>query len=349
MISRTMPEPLNKTAPRKITLNDIALSLGVSKATVSLALNDDPRVAEKTKESVNQKAIELGYVYNRGAAGLSKGTSKTVGLVVHDFTNPYFTEVCATIEGVLRQNGRMPFLCNTHESFEYQNHFLKALIEHRVDGLILCPAAGTTVDSLQLLLNHRLPTVLITRYITGADFDFVFNDDHLSLKLTTEHLIKLGHQKIFMIGGGHQVTSGENRLNGYLEAMTINGLRCGPETIIDCELSSKDGEEAILRVMSRPDPPTGVVCLTDQIAMGVLSGLHKLRLKPGRDVAVTGCDDIEEAGRGYVQLTTARIQKTMIGQKATEMLLQRINNPEMPRQELVLDSELIIRKTCGSG
>ena len=103
-------------------------------------------VATKTREKILNKIEELGYVYNRGAAGLSTGQTRIIGLAVHDITNPYFSEVCAAIESVLSQNDRMSFLCNTNESLERQRRFFKTLVEHSADGMILCPAAGTDMD-----------------------------------------------------------------------------------------------------------------------------------------------------------------------------------------------------------
>ena len=103
---------------RNLRLSDIAAALGISKATVSLAINNNPKVSEKTRQRVLEKIKELGYVYNRGAAGLSTGTSNTIGLAVHNLSNPYFTEVCSAVESVFSDKGRMPFLCNTRESLD---------------------------------------------------------------------------------------------------------------------------------------------------------------------------------------------------------------------------------------
>jgi LacI family transcriptional regulator len=334
--------------PRNVTLSDIAAALGVSKATVSLAMNHDPKVAAKTRQKVLQKIKELGYVYNRGAAELSKGNTSIVGLAVHDFTNPYFTHVCAAIEEVLSQSGRIPFLCNSHESVEYQSKFIRTLCEYRVDGIIMCPVVGTTPESLQLLSKRGMPTVLFTRAVPGAGLDFVCNNDSRSMQMATEHLISLGHRKIVLVGGGLLTSSAVNRREGFLKTMVRRGLPVNPDMMVDCEFSPLGGEEAIHRIMSWPDPPTAAACLTDRIALGVLSGLHKLGLRPGRDLAVTGCDDIEEAARGYVQLTTVRINKIQMGLEATAMLMNRIADPSLPRQKKVTGSELIIRKSCGA-
>lgn len=331
-----------------LTLSDVAAALGISKATVSLVINSDSRVAEKTRKIVLNKIEELGYVYNRGAAGLTTGRSNTIGLAVHDLTNPYFTEVCSAIESVLSKNGRMSFLCNTRESQEQQRRFVEALIEHRADGLILCPADNTDLESLRPILNRRLSTVLIARDIEDSSLDFVGNDGKLALKLVTEHLISLGHKRIAMIGGGQRTSASKRRRSGFYSALKVHNIPLDTTLVIDCDTTPKGGEDSIQRIMRLPSPPTAAVCFADLVALGVLSGLHHMNLIPGKDMAVVSCDDIEEASRGYVQLTTARIQKSEIGRRAAEMLLERIEHPQRAPQKILFKPQLIIRKSCGS-
>lgn len=332
----------------KLTLNDIAKVLGLSKSTISLAINNDPRVADKTREKIFNKIDEMGYVYNRGAAGLATGKTNTVGIAVHDLPNPFFATLCFAIESVFSRTDRLSFLCNTNESLERQEKFIEGLIEHRADGLILCPAVNTTSESIRMVFEKNLPTVLIVRDIAGAPLDFVGNDGQMAGKLATEHLINLGHTRIAMIGGGHLTSSALNRRAGFLAAMKNNNIPPDSTLVIDCGTSPEDGEEGLRKALEISPPPTAVVCLTDQIALGVISGLHFMNLRPGIDLAITSCEDIADAARGYIQLTTARISKSKIGETAAEMLIKRIENPALPPRKILFNSELIVRKTCGS-
>jgi LacI family transcriptional regulator, galactose operon repressor len=338
----------SKSKSRNITLNDVARELSVSKATVSLAINGSPLVAKKTRQKILHKIEELGYVYNRGAAGLSTGKTQIIGLAVHDITNPYFSEVCAAIESILSQNQRMSFLCNTSESLERQRRFFTTLVEHGADGMILCPAAGTDMGSLQPLIRRGIPTVLLTRDVEGVELDFVGNDDTLSLKLVTDHLIRLGHRRIAMLGGGQQTSTSEKRRTGYFLAMQENGISVDPALVVDCDTNPPAAEKATRRILARNDRPSAIVSYTDQVALGAISGLFSMGLKPGKDIAVAGCDDIPEAGRAYVQLTTARIQKWAIGETAANLLIKRVSNPDLPLQRVILAPQLIIRNSCGS-
>ena len=333
---------------RNITLNDIAKAVGVSKATVSLAINNDPRVAEETRRNIQKMAGELGYVYNRGAAGLSTGMSHTVGLAVHDITNPFFTEVCAEAEARLSQNGKLAFLCNTNESLEHQSRFIDALIEHRADGLILSPADSTDAEALKPIFTTNLPTVLIARYVEGLKLDFVGNDGVLAFKMATEHLIKLGHTRIAMAGGGQQTTVSNNRKTGFIETMKEHGLEVDPAHFVKCPTTPKGGEEAVEHILGLKNPPTAILSFTDLVGLGVLSGLHRRGLTPGKDLAVVSCDDIEEADRGYTQLTTIKTKKGEIGRQAAELLIRRINTPDAAQRHIHLKSELVVRKSCGA-
>lgn len=345
-------KPSGNSAPlksaKKLTLQDVANALGVSKATVSLCLNGSSLVADKTRESVLNKIDELGYVYNRGAAGLSTGESKTIGLAIHALTNPYFTGVCASIEAILSLNGRMSFLCNTDESLERQARFLKELSEHNADGLILCPALGTTAKDLGLLRKNNLPVVLIARDIPSSGLDYVGNDDELALLLATEHIIKKGHKRIAMLGGSKQTSVGRLRRQGFVKAMQSAGLEIVEELLVGCSGNAMGGEAAAIHIMQQSSPPTALVCFNDLIALGAISALHQLGLTPGKDVAVMGCDDIEEGSRAYVQLSTVNVKKGSIGQEAAEILLARLNDPDMPVQRVLQKPELEVRQTCGN-
>ncbi len=338
--------PINKIK-KSATLNDIAKLSGVSKATVSLIINSDSRVADRTRRKVLEVIEELGYIHNRGAAGVSTGRTNTVGLAVHDITNPYFAEVLADCEAVLSRNDKLAFLSNTKESIEQQSRFIEALIGYRSDGLILSPADGTDLDDLLPIFKSYLPTVLIARQVEGTKLDFVVNDGVLAIKKATEHLIRLGHTRIAMAGGGQKTSVSKNRSVGFVSAMQKNALEVDQSLIVKCETSPGGGVDALSMLLSHNNPPTAVVCFTDLVAVGIISELHNRGLEPGKDLAIVSCDDIDEASRGYVQLTTMKTQKSEIGRLAAELLIRRINDPKAPLKHIYLPSELIIRKSCG--
>lgn len=331
----------------KVTLQDIARALGVSKATVSLAMNNSTLVADKTKALVRQKSEELGYVYNRGAAGLSTGETRTIGLAVHDFSNPYFISLCESVEAVLSMSGRMSFLCNTDESLERQARFINELIAHNADGLILGPAVGTTLDDLKPLLDRKVPIVLLGRDVEGSPVDLVRNDDQLALALATQHIISLGHRRIAMLGGSKNTTVGCNRRSGFLRAMESAGLEVEADFLFGCEPTAAGGQIAAHAVMAASELPTALVCFNDMVALGAMSVLCDLGWTPGKDIAVIGCDNVEEGGRSYTGLSTVHVQKEAIGHEAAEILVNRLDNPLAELKRVVKEPALLVRKTCG--
>ena len=331
----------------KVTLQDIARALGVSKATVSLAMNDSTLVADKTKKLVRQKSEELGYVYNRGAAGLSTGETRTIGLAVHDFSNPYFISLCESVEAVLSMSGRMSFLCNTDESLERQARFINELVAHNADGLILGPAVGTTLDDLKPLLDRKVPIVLLGRDVVGAPVDLVRNDDQRALMLATQHIISQGHHRIAMLGGSKNTTVGHNRRAGFLQAMESAGVEVDPDFLIDCEPTTAGGLAAAQALMAKNELPTALVCFNDMVALGAMSALCDMGRAPGKDIAVIGCDNVEEGGRSYIGLSTVQVQKEAIGHEAAEILVNRLDNPETELRRVVKEPTLLVRKTCG--
>ena len=325
---------------------DIASSLGVSKGTVSMALNGNDRVARKTRESVHARARELGYVYNRAAASLATGVTGLVGLAVHNLTNPYFTQVCSAIEHELELSGKFALLCNLDESREKQTRFLQALREQNADGLIICPAIGTTVADLAVF-NDIGPVVLFARDVPGSGYDYVGNDDHLAMTMATRHLFELGHRRLGFICGGNSTTVSIERRDGYLQAHREYGIEADPDLMVEVKLVPEGGDEGARKLMAKTRPPTGIVCLTDYMALGAVSALHSMGLKPGVDVAIIGCDGISEGERAYINLSTIDVQKQRLGQTAAQLLQSRLKYPDKAPQIIRIEPVARYRNSCG--
>lgn len=330
-----------------VRLSDVATALGVSKGTVSMALKGNPVVAEQTRKTVAAKAEELGYIYNRGAASLSTGVTGLVGLAVHNLANPYFARVCAAIEEELEKHGQIALLCNLDESREKQARFIKSLNEQNADGLIICPAAGTTAEELPKRLGNGSPVVLFAREIEGAAYDFVGNDDETAMRLATRHIIEQGHTRIAFIGAGTTTSVARRRKDGFLAEMASAGQIADPALLIDSSIYPEGGEKAVEELMSMPAPPTAVICFTDYVAFGAYSKLHELGYAPGQDVALIGCDGISEGARSYVKLSTINVQKRLIGETAAKFLQKRLEDPGAARQEIYTSPLPLFRSSSG--
>ena len=335
----------NRNRQTRITLTEVADHAGVSRSTVSLVLRGSPLVAAETRERV-QAAIEaLGYIYNRGAATLRAARTQTVGLLVCEINNPFYGEMTAGVDDVLDKEGLVAFLANTAESPERQDRFLQRMREHNVDGVILCPAAGSRPDLLDRLRQWRLPCVQALRFLSARDGDYAGVDYEFGMEMVTEHLIRLGHTRIAFVGGNLAHSATTARRTGFTAAMRRHGL--SPDMTVRCPLTRRAGAETIGTLLDRPDPPTAALCFNDVVAFGVMLGLEARGLKAGRDIAVTGFDDVPEAALSRPALTTVATSARQIGQEAARLLLRRIADPQGPQERVILPSRLVVRESCG--
>ncbi len=330
------------------TVKDIARHAGVSPATVSLVLRNSPLVAETTRAGVQSSIHSLGYVYDRAAANLRARLTHTVGLVICEITNPFYAALAAGVDNALDQAGWVAFVANTSESPERQSRFIARMREHRVDGILLAPAEGTSPSSINELGRQGLPVVQMLRRVGQHNGDYVSADFGLGMALAAEHLIRLGHRRIAFIGGGRRVTPARDRAEAFREILPRFGLPVGP--IVKCMPTREGGASAIEELFrTKAAAPTAVLCHNDLCALGAMLGLVDRGLVPGRDVAVIGFDNIPEAAMHRPALTTVAIGAREIGEEAARLLLRRIKSPEASSESIVLPPKLIIRSSCGGG
>ncbi|SED21924.1 transcriptional regulator, LacI family [Rhizobiales bacterium GAS188] len=333
--------------PARLTLRDLATHAGVSRATVSLVLRKSPLVAEKTRLRVRESMAALGYVYNRGAANFRTQKTQTVGVAMNELVNPYFSELTAAIERALAKAGRTVFLSNSSEDPSVQDSFIATMREYNVEGLVICPTKGSNPKTLRRLTEFGMPCVLISRNLPGSGLDYAGNDHRLGTRLATEHLISLGHRRIAMVGANELISTGIERREGYEQALAAHDLAIDRELILPGPPTRSFGAEAVKALIAMPEPPTACVCFNDVIAFGVMLGLRQIGLEPGRDFAVTGCDDIAEAALWTPALTTVAVDSIGMGEAAARLLIERSADFGLPRRQVVLQPKLIVRASSG--
>ncbi|QPC85532.1 substrate-binding domain-containing protein [Mesorhizobium sp. NBSH29] len=332
---------------QKIKLSTIADALGVSTATVSLALRDSALVADATRERIKEHARAIGYIYNRRAASLRTSRSGIVGVVVHDIMNPFFAEILRSIETELDRSRQTFILSNHYDKVEKQRTFIDTLLQLGADGVIMSPAIGTPAEDIQLIEDNGLPAVLIARSVEGVDVPVFRGDDAYGTALATNHLISLGHRRIAMIGGTDQTSTGRDRYQGYANAMTAAGLEIKPHWRIPGPRTKQAGFEAASQFLALKDKPTGVVCWNDLVAIGLMNGIARAGLVAGVDVSVTGYDDLEEAAIAMPALTTVWNGQREVGRRAASALLDRLNGIEVHNSHELIRPELHVRQSTG--
>ena len=329
----------------RVTLQIIADHLEVSTATVSLALRESPLVAEGTRLRVQQIAREMGYSYNRSAASLRTDRTNIIGVGFHDITNPYFAELLAAIEESAAAHGRSILLGTYAEDMERQERVLNTLKEYRPDGMIICPAGGTTADTLAHLIAAQVPMVQLSREIAGIGLDFVGSDDRHGTVLALEHLLALGHRRVAFLGESQLISTGRNRYSGYRETLAKHGIAYDQRLVYSGYGTRETGLKGIQQVLDVAEPPTAAVCFNDLTAFGAMLGLRHRGLEAGSDFSLVGCDDVQEAAQWYPALTTVKNFQADMGRQSAEMLVRRIADPLAPIQRVVLTPELVLRGT----
>jgi LacI family transcriptional regulator len=333
-----------RPGPReRVTLHDIARRLDVSTATVSLALRGATVVADSTRLRVQTLARELGYSCNRSAASLRTARSDMLGVALHDIADPALGALLAGFEEAAVGLGQSLLLGTCAEDLARQERVLAMLREHRPDGILACPAAGTPLTAYDPLVAAGIPLVQVTRELEGAGLDYVGADDAAAVELAVGHLVGLGHVRIGMIGGTDAISTGRARRRGFGAALARCGLPADPALMIAGAGTRETGIAGMSRLLALPEPPTALFCFNDLVAFGAMLGLRHAGREAGRDLAVVGCDDVAEAALWAPGLTTIRTRHDEIGRRAADLLVRRIADPAGAPERVLLAPELVVR------
>ena len=336
----------NKTNKR-VTLVDVARDAGVSRATASLVLRNSPLPAEETRQRVLKSMKKLGYVYNRNAARMRTSQSFSIGVIVLDITNPFFAELTIGAEGYLEQSGYVALLANTSDTADKQSRALETVREHGVDGVLLCPARGTSIDEIDQL-QSQLPVVLFVRSLPEIDIDYVGSANEKGVELAVTHLLDHGHQRIAYIGGPQSSSIRQERELGYRQTLTQHRIEVDETLLVNTPVTRDGGFNAVKDLLEMPSPPTAAVCYNDVVAFGVMLGLQAAGRNPGEDFGVVGFDNIADAATWPPALTTISGDPRVIGETAVTRLIERIKNPDLAPEQIILPSTLVVRNSCGS-
>jgi DNA-binding LacI/PurR family transcriptional regulator len=334
----------------RVTLMDVARHCGVSRATVSLVLNDSPLVAATTRDRVRQAMTELGYVYNRAAASLRTQHSDAIGVVLTNITNPYFAEFATGLQDVLTSSGTVPLLAVSNEDRDLQHRLIKSLVERNVDGIVLIPAHGTTPDNLPNLLGT--PLVLLARRLSGTDVDYVGAQNWDGGYAAAEHLYNHGCRRIAFVGGFTDSSAREERAGGVAAFLKDHGLDLDADNSVVCEPTRPQAREAAMGLLTKNpevDGPNvdGIVCFSDVVAFGVLDAIADTGRSIGSDVRVIGFDDVHDAGFNRPSLSSVAVPARETGRRAAQLVLERAAGSTEATVREEFPTKLEPRETCG--
>lgn len=325
-------------------VRDVARLAGVSPGTVSNALNHPEKVSDATRERVLAAIAELGFVPNNVARQLRRGTNDSVGLIVLDVANPFFTSVAHGAERTLADARRPLVLAHSGHSVDREGAYLDLFTEQRLSGVLIAPT-GNVLDRLRRLRDRGTAIVVVDRKTGAKEFSSVSVDDRLGGRLAAEHLVAVGRRRVAFIGGPEKLTQIRHRLGAvravYEEAGAGEVVHLDVPTL-DVE-AGRIGARALLD-MPRRERPDAVVAANDLIALGVLQALTMAGVRVPDDVAIVGYDDIEFAAAAAIPLTSVRQPAVELGAVAARRLLEVIADPAAAQVEhIVLKPELVVR------
>ena len=329
-----------------ISIRDVAQHAGVSVGTVSNVLNSPGKVSPPLHDRVLASIELLGYVRNDAARQLRAGRSSTVGLVVLDVRNPFFTDVARGAEDEAAAHGISVILGNSDEDVERESAYLELFEEQRVRGLLISPY-GDVTDRLHRLRDRGIPAVLVDRVSSDLRISSVAVDDVAGGELAVAHLLDSGRRRLAFVGGPLDIRQVADRLDGAERA--IGASDAALETIPLASLTVLEGRRIGLELAQRPaaSRPDAVFAANDLVAMGLLQALVMQRsIRVPDDIAIVGFDDIDFASAAVVPLTSVRQPSQAIGRTAVQILLEEASaDADLDPRQVLFQPELVVRES----
>jgi LacI family transcriptional regulator len=322
-------------------MRDVAERAGVSLKTVSRVINAEAGVAAATAERVGEAISALGFQRNDLARSLRHGlSSSTLGLVIEDVANPFYSTVAQAVETVARERGFLLITASAREDAERERELVSALVGRRVDALLIVPAGPD--QSYAETLRGRTAFVYIDRPPGGLEADSVLLDDAGGARRAVEHLLAHGHRRIACVADRTEVYTARERVAGYEAALAAAGVALDPELIRPGSPAAAHAENVVSELLELPPDrrPTAIFSANNRNTIGAL---HALAAR-GERIALVGFDDFELAD--LLGITVVRADPGRLGARAAELAFARLDGDERPTQRVTIATELIER---GSG
>lgn len=331
-----------------VTIEQVAAAAGVSVATVSRVLNNSPAVRPQTAARVRETIERLNYTPNQAARNLRRNETRVILALAPNFSNPYYSNVLTGIGDTAHERGYSVLICNTAGKAENEKAMLEMLGMHRADGAIFL---GPQKHYAWLAdYAGRFPVVQCSEYVPQLQVPSVSVDNYAAAKDAVRYLLSLGHRKIATLSADNANISTEMRLNGYLDAMQEAGAPVREEWITrsDPVYSFPSGRACAETLLSLPDRPTAVFCISDILALSVIYAAQDLGLSVPRDLTVVGFDDIEYTTMHRPLLSTVSQPIYELGCRSTSMLLDAIQGNPSGETRVFLPYKLQIRESSAA-
>ena len=331
--------------PTTVSIKAVAERAGVSPATVSRVLNNKRNVSPKIAERVKEAAKALNYHANEFARGLAQGRTSTLGVIVPDIDNTFFSRICKAIQNSVKPSGAAVFLHNTEGLVEMERRSMRELASKLIDRIFLVAPRMPALEILDLADELGVHVVVVDAKVENCRLSAVWVDNVTAFIEATEHLIGLGHERIAFIAGPVSVANSRDRLSGYQVALNKHAIKMDASIISESDYTITGGYNAAKRIFERSViPPTGIVCSNDLMAVGALAYFRECSIRVPDDVSVVGCDDIDVASSLSPPLTTIVQPMHELGIAAAQLLSQYTSTDAMPPNS-ILHAKLVTRQS----
>jgi LacI family transcriptional regulator, fructose operon transcriptional repressor len=322
------------------SIKDVAEAAGVSTATVSRVLSNGPNVRPEVRQRVLAEVERLGYRPNLIARSLRAQQSNTIGMIIADIRNPFFTAISRRVEDMAYEKGFRVFLCNTDENPEKEAIYLRLMQDENVAGVIFSPTRQTLANFTAAHLDF--PLVIIDRSLPGGDVDVVQIDNLDAGHRLTTHLIENGYRRIAILYG-ETSTTGIERRAGYEKALREHGLIVSADQVKSIPPRTEAAYTAALKLLTLTQPPEALITTNSLLAEGALQAIRERNLTIPDEIALVTFDDTTWASLVQPPLTLIAQPTYEIGQTAIDLLLQRIADPGRPTRQVILKGQLVVR------
>ncbi len=337
-----------KKKSKTINMHDVAKRANVSHMTVSRVFNNPELVSKKTKEKIIKIIKDLNYKPNLIAKSLRTNKTNTIGLILPNIVNPFFPEIVKGIGDYSKKHNYSVIIKNTEYDYNNQIISLEMLLERKIDG-ILNITSGSDEDKKilnDIIINRKIPIVLIDRYISGINCSYISTDNFKAAFDATNYLINLGHKKIGVISPPLKINIFFNRLLGYKQALKTNDIIYNKNYIKEYEESIENGYTATKEIFTHNNDISAILAMCDFMAFGVYKYCKENKINIPNDISIISIDDVFASALLNPPLTTMAQQKYKMGYIAAEILINSIQNNTLPNKQITLEAILIERESC---
>lgn len=326
------------------TIYDVAKAAGVSIASVSNAINGKGKISKKKRDEIFKVMERLQYQPSVIASALTGKKTYTLGLLIPDVSNPFFSEIARSVEDLAHQAGYSVIVCSTDNKDERVEKYIRLLEQKSVDGIIIGTGVENT-DILTQLAEKSVPIVMFAREVAGLQVHSVLTDDFKGGSLAARYLLELGHRRVAVLSENVKVSSSTERVKGFQFALFEAGEALDARDVVSCGSGIADGKRAAGELIRRGDRPTALFCCNDMLAIGALQAAKEAGIRVPGELSVVGFDNTMLSTVTNPTLTTIAQPMELMVKLVFDLLIGDLERKDSIKQRIVMQPELVVRES----